>query len=94
MLFQLAKFIIMKFQNGELVRIQVTGDRTVGPTLVIIDFSQTLEPYYECLWPETGTTAKIFEKQLTKIESEEAPPLEWKSKRKKQGKSMDGLGRG
>ncbi len=69
----------MKFQNGELVRIQVTGDRTVGPTLVIIDFNQTLEPYYECLWPETGTTAKIFEKQLTKIESEEAPPLEWKS---------------
>ena len=66
----------MKFQIGELVRIQATEGRTVGPTLVIIDFNQTLESFYECLWPQTGTTAKIFEKQLTKIESEEAPPLE------------------
>ncbi len=50
----------MKFQNGELVRIQVTGGRTVGPTQVIIDFNQTLEQFYECLWLETGTTAKIL----------------------------------
>jgi len=64
--FSTSKIVIKKFQNGELVRIQVTGGRTVGPTLVIIDFNQTLEPFYECLWPETGNTAKNFEKQLTK----------------------------
>jgi len=57
----------MKFQNGELVRIQATEGRTVGPTLVIIDINQTREPFYECLWPQTGITAKIFEKQLTSV---------------------------
>ena len=77
--FSTSKIVIMKFQNGELVRIQATEGRTVGPTLVIIDINQTLEPFYECLWPKTGTTAKIFEKQLTKIESEDAPPIEWTS---------------
>ena len=65
--FQPAKFIIMKFQNGELVRIQATEGRTVGPTLVITDFRKTLAPYYECLWPDTGNTAKIYEEQLTRV---------------------------
>jgi len=57
----------MKFKNGELVRIQTTEGRTVGPTLLITDYRKTLAPHYECLWPETGNTAKIYEEQLTRI---------------------------
>ena len=56
----------MKFQNGELVRIQTTEGKTVGPTIVITDYRKSLAPYYECLWPDTGNTAKIYEEQLTR----------------------------
>jgi len=57
----------MKFQIGELVRIQTTEGKTVGPTIVITDYRKSLAPYYECLWPETGTTAKIYEEQLIRV---------------------------